>query len=85
MIAEAEKMMTPPTVAERLGVKASTVRGWCRSGELKSANLANAGCRRPRFKIHPVDLQIFLDRRSAGPTPKVPRRRRKDTSVTEYF
>jgi len=32
-----------------------------------------------------ADLQIFLQRRAAGPTPKPTRRRRKNPEVTEFF
>ena len=75
-------MLTPPQVARRLGVKAQRVRAWIRSGELKAANLSDAT--RPRYRVDPIDLQIFLQRRSAGPAPKVSRRRR-DSSITEFF
>lgn len=76
---------TPPEIATELRVKPATVRGWITSGQLRAVNLASAGCRRPRFRIDPADLAIFLNRRSAGPTAKTPRRRKKDESVTQYF
>ncbi len=77
--------LSPPAIARRLGVKSSTVRGWIVSGQLRGVNLAAAGCSRPRFKVDPADLAIFLNRRAAGPTPKVPRRRKRDENVTPYF
>ena len=59
MIDSAEKMLSPPAVAARLGVKPATVRGWIVSGELRAAKLAAVGCTRPRYRISPVDLEIF--------------------------
>ena len=71
---------TPPQIADRLGVAVKTVRGWITSGELRACNLAARGRSRPRFKVSPTDLEIFLERRSAGPQPKPTRRRRKKES-----
>ena len=79
------RYLTPPTIARRLGVKSATVSGWIVSGQLRGVNLAAAGCSRPRFKVDPADLAIFLNRRAAGTQPKVTRRRRKDEGVIQYF
>ncbi len=81
------KYLTPPQIAARLGVAVKTVRGWCASGEMRSCNLAARGRMRPRIKISPVDLEIFLERRSAGPQPKAihNRRRKENEGRHEYF
>ena len=83
--ADPVRMMTPPEVGRRLGIKAERVIAFIRSGELRGINLASAGCRRPRFRIDPADLAVFLDRRVAGPTPKTPRRRKHDEGDINYF
>ena len=76
---------TPPEIGRRLRVKSEKVIGWIRSGELVAVNVANTGCRRPRYRISSIELEVFLSRRSAGPTPKAPRRRRRDESVIEFY
>ena len=79
------KYLTPPQIAARLGVAVKTVREWCSSGELRSCNLAARGRMRPRIKVSPTDLEIFLERRSAGPQPNPTRRRRKkESDLIEY-
>ena len=72
------RFLTPPEIADRLGVKSATVRGWITSGQLRAANLAAVGCSRPRFKVDPADLAVFLNRRAAGPVAKAPRRLQPD-------
>ena len=71
------KMLTPPQIAARLAIKPGKVIAWIRSGELKAVDVANRGCTRPRYRVDPSDLEKFLLRRSAGPTPKTIRRRKK--------
>ena len=84
-IVDPTRMMTPPEVGRRLRIKAARVISLIRSGELRASDLSSAGSRRPRFRISPVDLQIFLDRRSATPVAKAPRRRLKNDGITQYF
>ena len=76
-------MLTPPEIARRLRVKPSRVRQWIMRGELRAANLGDGS--RPRYKIDPADLQIFLEHRAAGPAPRPVRRRRRNPEITEYF
>lgn len=71
------RMLTPPQIAARLAVKPAKVIFWIRSGELKAVDVANRGCTRPRYRVDPDELEAFLLRRSAGPAPKVTRRRKK--------
>jgi hypothetical protein len=73
------QFLTPPAVGRLLGCGSDKVLGLIRTGELRASNLAS-GSQRPRWKINPVDLQAFLERRSnyAGShsaAPKTTRRR----------
>lgn len=79
------ELLTPPQVAEMLGVDPCTVREWIRSGELPGVNLASDTATRPRFRVRPEDLDAFLERRSVSPPPEPRRRRRKPTTATEYY
>jgi len=76
------RFLTPPEVGRRLGVKPARVIGWIRAGKLRGFNLSDG--QRPRFRIDPSDLAVFLARRAAGPTPKVTRRRR-NPEITQFF
>ena len=79
------KFLSPPAIARQLGVKAERVVSWCRGGQLKAYNLAEPGSCRPRFKIDPIDLEVFLNSRAVVVAPKTTRRRRRDTNIVEYF
>ena len=80
------KMLSPPEVARRLRIKADSVRQLIRSGELRAADLARPGSRRPRFRIEPADVELFLAGRAVRPPDKPTcRRRRKPTDVVEFF
>lgn len=58
-----DKFLTPPAAGKILGCGSDKILELIRNKELKAANLAS-GSQRPRWKINPVDLQAFLDRRS---------------------
>jgi predicted site-specific integrase-resolvase len=83
MTALSTNMSTPPQVAERLRVNVHRVLGWINAGQLRAVNVGD-GKLRPRWRVDEADLQSFLSRRSATPSPP-PRRRRKLPTVTEYF
>ena len=87
MIAPApSRFLTPPAIANRLAVTPETVLGWIRSGELKAVNVAQRSCRRPRFRVDPIDLEIFLQGRQAVSTPKTPApRRQRNPDVIQFF
>jgi len=83
---EAPRDLTPPEVAQRLAVKPAKILGWIRSGRLRAINVANPGCRRPRFRIDPADLQVFLATLTVHPPAKLTRRRRNaKTDVITFF
>ena len=78
--------LTPPEIARRLRVSVSKILAHIRSGELVAVDMANAECERPRFKVDPIELAIFLNRRSTRPAPKASRRRKKQNEeIIEYF
>ncbi len=82
---ETPRMLTPPQVAKRLGVSAEKIVNWIRSGELLAIDVAVRGSQRPRFRVDPIDLAVFLDQRAVTTAPKASRRRRQNPAVTEYF
>src|SRR5262245_54346737 len=71
--------LTPPEAARPLRMKSETLIGFIRRGELKAANVATKLSGRPRYRIALVDLNDWLDRRSAASVaiPKPQRRRRR--------
>jgi hypothetical protein len=58
------KQLTPPQVARQLQVRAETVIGFIRSGQLRAINIAKLGSRRPRYRISVKDLEDFEARRT---------------------
>jgi transposase len=80
-----EASLTPPKIATRLHVSAEKVIGWLLAGELKGSNLAAKTGGRPRYRVSESDLANFLERRSASPAAKAPRRRRQSSAVTDFY
>jgi excisionase family DNA binding protein len=79
-------MLTPPQVARQLGVSPDKIHAWIRKGELHATNVAAARGGRPRYRISENDLANFQKtRQNVKPTPKPPRRRKKDDGVIEFF
>lgn len=77
--------LTPPQVAKRLAVKPDKVRNWIARGELRAVDLADRRGGRPRWRIDPVDLELFLAGRAAKPPSPAPRRRRPKGAFTEFI
>jgi hypothetical protein len=67
--------LTPPALAKLWGLKASTVVGWIRSGELRAFDVARKGTTRPRYRIPVSALSEFQEKRQAV-KPKRQRRSR---------
>lgn len=79
--------LSPPQVAELLGVAHDKVLRFVREGELRAVDLSTHRGKRPRWHISREDLDKFLARRSNSPPPK-PRRRRKQNhndNVIEFY
>jgi hypothetical protein len=78
------RFLTPAHVAAELGVKVERVIAWIRSGQLRGVNLGD-GLKKPRFRIAPADLEVFLLARTVQPPTPTPRRRRADPGVIAFF
>ncbi len=81
--------VTPPQLAARLGVSATKIVAWIRSGELRAINAATKAGGRPRWLIDEADIAAFEARRSAQISPRTasrtPRRRKADPAVIEFY
>lgn len=75
--------LTPPRIARMVGVGADKVSAWIAAGELKATNVSQSS--RPRWKVHPDDLQRFLDGRSNQAPAKSRRRRRDIPTATKSY
>ncbi len=76
---------TPPQAAKQLAVAAEKVLGFIAAGELVAVNVANAGSTRPRWRIDPAELEVFLLRRRNGKPAVKPRRRKAAAEVIQFF
>lgn len=70
----ADRFLTPPAIARKLGVKVERVRGWIVRGELDAINVSDG--HQPRYRVSPAALEAFMAGRSVSPSP-APKRRRK--------
>lgn len=77
--------LTPPEVADLLGIAAEKVVGCIRRGELLAFDVANPGSTRPRFRVSREALQQFLASRSTRRPEKPQRRRRKRPPQPRHF
>ena len=86
MTATAEQQwLSPPQIAELLGVAHLKILRFIRNGELRAFDLSSRRGERPRWKISPSDLESFLARRAATPPPTPVRRKRKRTDGVIQF
>ena len=73
-------------VAARLAIDDEGVLALIRTGVLPATDVRRPGARRPRWRIDPQDLELFLAARRLMPKPAATRRRKpKAGFVTEYF
>lgn len=80
------KCYSPPEISKMMRVSITKILGDIANGSLRAINMASAGCQRPRWKILPVDLEIYLSRRSNSPIAKAPQlRRKKNEHVIDFF
>ena len=78
-------MLTPPQVAERLGVSPEKVRGWIEKEKLAATNVARDGSARPRWRIDEKDLEKFEKSRQPTKPRPAQQKRRKKPEAREYF
>jgi excisionase family DNA binding protein len=88
-VRDSQQMLSVPEIAKRLRVNEDKVRGWLVNGELRGVDVSARRGKRPRWRIDPADLEAFLARRVAQPTPRttgrVQRRRRAETGIIEFY
>jgi excisionase family DNA binding protein len=79
--------LTVKEIADALGTDAKKVGDWIASGELAAINIArNPRGARPRWRILASEWERFLAaRQSQPPAPTPPRKKRKDSGVTQYY
>jgi excisionase family DNA binding protein len=83
-----QRYLTPPEIAERLGVKHDVVLAWVHAAELRAGNVVARRGKRPRWRIAESDLEAFLAARSAPASPRPARRaprRLKDLNVIKFY
>jgi excisionase family DNA binding protein len=56
-----EELLTPEQVAERLQLKATTIRAWLRDGSMKGIKIASK-----TWRIKESDLQDWLNNKAGG-------------------
>ena len=72
---KAAKYVTPPVIAEWVGVKVETIYGFIRSGELRAINFGSQS--RSRYRISLDDFEAFMKSREVRPTETKPRTRKR--------
>jgi excisionase family DNA binding protein len=80
---EANRFLSPPQLARRLGVGETKVLGWIKSGALRAVNLASNVLGRPRYRVSPEALAEFLAGRVAEP-PEAPARQSRSCRPTGW-
>lgn len=84
--APAAGWLSPPEIAEELGIAAEKVVAWIRSGELVGVNIAaRASGKRARFRVSRASLGEFLLRRQCVAATKPIRRRKRQADCIEFF
>jgi excisionase family DNA binding protein len=79
--------LSPADVATQLGVSVDTVLVWIARGEMVAVSASrNPRSRKPRWRIAPSDLDLFLVARRNRPAPvRAARRPRRDDHVIKFF
>ena len=83
--ATSTRWMTPPQVADELGVDVHKILKWIDAGELAAVNVAENCFGRPRYRISSGSLEQFLAGRVTTKTPKMKRRRKANSYVPKYY
>jgi hypothetical protein len=77
--------LTPPALAELMGLDVSKILTWIRRGELQAFNAATTAAGRPRYLISPSAIQEFEQRRAVVPKSARRTRRPRDTRIIEFY
>jgi excisionase family DNA binding protein len=79
-----ERAYSVKQVSEMLGIRTHGVLALIRSGQLRGVDVALQPGGRPHWRIMADDLEAFITGRTYAPAaPR--RRRRKPTTVKQYF
>ena len=81
------RYLTPPEVAQRLGISIKKILHWIETAELRAVNTATRRTGRPRWKITPEALAEFeRSRTNVAPAPLPVRktRRNADASFVQF-
>lgn len=78
-----EPHLTPPAIAEALGIAPETVLGWIKSGQLVARRLGK-GTQRPRYRVAQSALERFLQSRETTPPAARQRKRREAKPIKSW-
>ena len=79
------KWLTPPNIAESLGVDPAKVLVWINSGELEASDVATKRGGRPRWRVSPEALERFLENRKCSASSKPVRVQRRRAEVMNFY
>ena len=86
MIKVERQFLSPPQVAEMLGVGLAKIHYWILSGELDAVNLASDPGKRPRWGITLESIERFKERRAAVlPSKTTARKPRRPFQTRKFF
>jgi hypothetical protein len=74
--------LTAPQAAELRGVSLEKIHAFIRSGEVRAIDVSQGRGQRPRYRIHPADLEAFEQARRVCPPPKLKCRRHKQAVIS---
>jgi hypothetical protein len=76
--------LTPPRIAELLGLDVHQIHGFIKRGELVAVDLSQRRNRRPRYRISPMALEAFLRSRQVEPPSPRARRKAREADCPQY-
>lgn len=79
-----DQLMTPNEVADRLRVTSEKVRQLIRTGRLEAMNIGS-GQKRPLYRIHPQDLDVFLTNSRQQNSPTQDKRFKRPPPGPDFF
>jgi hypothetical protein len=83
--AQPTSWLSPPAAARELGIDPVKIIAWIRSGELTAVDLSTRLGGRARWRISRESLDTFLANRACRPQMKAVRRKKRSSSVIEFF